>query len=307
MDADKAKRRFYVCLHCPKVNQWHMNQKYRMTAHVYKQHLATDKAPYYCNLCLFRSTTREALDSHVTSYRRHALAASLIRGPVDHQKYLVANRNPTMLAEGVDFRVATPEEVITRCPSRVDDPLDMDELIGAGDIGNSSGLISVQLTPEMLTRLLDAQAGTRVPIYDPTQPGYAPALSSASVGDRSAFRDVAPRNDGFTRTRGLSCTPSVSQEMYTATSLTVPTVPTVTCTPTAPRYCPTRISTPVLQIPPVGGMPITSGAECDATAGSSRDNRVVRALSTLSTPELNSKSILGTRQYCQSRTLGGSC
>ncbi|KAH3787839.1 hypothetical protein DPMN_165968 [Dreissena polymorpha] len=55
----------------------HINERYRMVYHVQKHHYALSEAPFYCSMCLYRCSTREALVKLVTDYRRHALMSAM--------------------------------------------------------------------------------------------------------------------------------------------------------------------------------------------------------------------------------------
>ncbi|KAH3868755.1 hypothetical protein DPMN_031907 [Dreissena polymorpha] len=55
----------------------YVNKRYRMADHVQKRHFALDQAQFYYSLCMFRLSSREALNEHVTDYRRHAVMAAM--------------------------------------------------------------------------------------------------------------------------------------------------------------------------------------------------------------------------------------
>ncbi|KAL4236976.1 ADP-ribosylation factor protein 1 [Mactra antiquata] len=54
---------------------------------------------------MFRCTSKEALDKHLTSYKRHALMA----GSSNNSNCLVINPNAKTISEGADFKVYSPE------------------------------------------------------------------------------------------------------------------------------------------------------------------------------------------------------
>ncbi|XP_045157822.2 uncharacterized protein LOC123524020 isoform X1 [Mercenaria mercenaria] len=174
--AEPRRGKTYVCLHCQAVGKTYVEVKYRLTAHVYKHHLALDKAPYYCTLCLMRCTTKSALINHVTKYSRHRLAAAEL-GATNDGRYLVENPRAAELVCGRDYREISPIEASklfrSNCRDSVEDFSDQEgeychepaQAVRAspavsslpGVSNSTSGLINVQLTPEMLSSLLKNQ------------------------------------------------------------------------------------------------------------------------------------------------------
>lgn len=65
-----------------------------------RHHLALDQVPFYCTLCTFKCSTRDALDKHVVGYKRQALIASFTGANINERRYLVENSNPGVLADG---------------------------------------------------------------------------------------------------------------------------------------------------------------------------------------------------------------
>ncbi|KAH3806547.1 hypothetical protein DPMN_134870 [Dreissena polymorpha] len=63
MDARRAKRRQFTCLHCVRTGTICVTEKYRMAVHIYKHNVTLDQSPFYCTLCMFRCTTKEALQN----------------------------------------------------------------------------------------------------------------------------------------------------------------------------------------------------------------------------------------------------
>ncbi|KAH3885430.1 hypothetical protein DPMN_009423 [Dreissena polymorpha] len=98
------KRPLFSCIHCKKNMTTYINERYRMVDHVQKHHFALSEAPFYCSMCLFRCSTREALVKHVTDYRRHALMSAM-QGGGDQSRFLIENPHPRVVKEGVDYEV----------------------------------------------------------------------------------------------------------------------------------------------------------------------------------------------------------
>ncbi|KAH3714785.1 hypothetical protein DPMN_057486 [Dreissena polymorpha] len=67
-----------------------------MVDHVQKHHFALSEAPFYCSFCLFRCSTREALEKHVIDYRRHALMSAM-QGGGDQSTFLIENPHPRVV------------------------------------------------------------------------------------------------------------------------------------------------------------------------------------------------------------------
>lgn len=174
MDVRKTKRRQFSCMYCVRAKRSHVAERYRMVAHIYKHHLALDQAPFYCTLCLFRCTTKDALDRHVVNYAKHATEAANIGG--DPGRFLGQNPNPRLIQEGIDFRLATAEE-LSRGSCK--DPLTLVDDEPVKDALSPDGLISVKLTPGMLADILNRHGpalnplqSQGVPGYDTLRPGY---------------------------------------------------------------------------------------------------------------------------------------
>lgn len=60
----------YQCLRChmPEV---YIAERSRVEAHLWKRHLPLDQAPYFCTLCLYRSTDYRSLANHIKSFQPH--------------------------------------------------------------------------------------------------------------------------------------------------------------------------------------------------------------------------------------------
>ena len=138
-----------------------------MVDHVQKHHFALSEAPFYCSMCLFRCSTREALVKHVTDYRRHALMSAM-QGGGDQSRFLIENPHPRVVKEGVDYEVTQQ---------------------GCSDSGD---LVSVKMTPQLLASLLNrgsnvsGEAVVPSPLaanlpYTPTRPEYNRCETSTAV------------------------------------------------------------------------------------------------------------------------------
>ncbi|KAH3851868.1 hypothetical protein DPMN_094355 [Dreissena polymorpha] len=118
-----------------------------MADHVLKHHFPLDQAPFYCSLCLFRCSSREALNKHVTDYKRHAVFAPM-QGGEDQSRYLIENTHPKEVQEGVDYELAVHETI---------------------DQGQGE-LVNVNMTPQVFANLFNGHGmstGTALP-YTPT-------------------------------------------------------------------------------------------------------------------------------------------
>ena len=193
---DNRRGKWYLCLHCQALGKTYVEVKYRMVAHVYKHHLALDKAPYYCTLCLLRCTTKSALLNHVSKYSRHRVARSKL-GQEDEHRFLVENKNPAILVPGVDFRELDHHEASRLVPSKC--PSDAGSVVSEADgtqlqvqaataansmQTNSNGLVSVQVTPEILAQLLNSKSspsfqGTNELLGQTSFIPYSPTPSSS--------------------------------------------------------------------------------------------------------------------------------
>ena len=145
MDARRTKRRQFTCLHCAKKGNIRVTEKYRMVDHIYKHHVALDDCPFYCTLCMFRCTTKEALQKHVTNYTKHTALAG---NNNDQTRFLRNNANPKPVSEGTDFREATQYETDHRV-IMISDSLMKDH----EEEKNNDGLVTIKVTPEILAQL----------------------------------------------------------------------------------------------------------------------------------------------------------
>ena len=86
----------YQCLYCrpPKV---YIQEKRRVEAHVYKHHIALERAPYYCKLCLFRCATQDELERHVLNFKIHRDRQSQQPADYDVQQDLLKSNDPYYL------------------------------------------------------------------------------------------------------------------------------------------------------------------------------------------------------------------
>jgi hypothetical protein len=197
---EKGKRRMFSCIVCETGPDGpYVAERYRVVEHIYKQHFAISETPFHCKLCQFRCTTKDALDKHVTCYKRHLLAAITTKGGVDLNRCLVVNPSPRPILDGVNIR-----EVTSRSGN---ESLANDDNVDVGELPSSqtSNLISIQLTPEQLTAFLNQQQKGPEPIleYDPQRPAMTrplvPTLApvakkmTSSTTTSSAFSCVPPR------------------------------------------------------------------------------------------------------------------
>ena len=240
--ADPTSRRgkMYTCLHCEAQGKTYVEVRYRIIAHVYKHHLALDKAPFYCTLCLMRCTTKSALVNHVTKYSRHRLSLTQL-GQVDSKRFLVENPRPAILVPGTDFRELTDEEssklVPPKCP---DTPLSSTGSLSCSSLpyqtnpvsslqANDGGLINVQVTPEMLSQLLSSKStSTTQSICQPSKENdfiaYSPAPSTnvptyipTPIASSTSFQTI--------QVPQLSTFPSCHAKTSTVTSATFQLLP----------------------------------------------------------------------------------
>ena len=179
-DRMTKKGKLYSCLHCEKSGKSYREARYRVVGHILKHHRSLDQTPYYCSLCMFRCTTSDALRKHVTGYKRHELMA---QGDVsDSSRYLVENPTVKAICEGADYRVLTlreqysstvqeedPLNIVDECLLSEFDALDEPMLATAQPaqhLPNSTGqpgdqqLVTVQVTPDMLSQLLQPKPAT---------------------------------------------------------------------------------------------------------------------------------------------------
>ena len=145
------KRPLFSCIHCKRNRTSFVNERYRMTDHVKKHHFPLNQAPFYCSLCLFRCSSREALNKHVTDYKRHAVLAAM-QGGGDQSRYLIENAHPKDVQEGDDYKLAAHE---------------------TSDQGQDE-LVNVKMTPQVFANLFKGpgmSTGTALP-YTPTRPEF---------------------------------------------------------------------------------------------------------------------------------------
>ena len=108
---ERAKKRgkAWQCLRCHYRDQkrW-VDIKCRVEDHVMKMHLALEKVPFYCKLCLFRCQRKDQLVTHVTKYKRHVDMAAK-SNIIDHSPCLVQNAKPHVMGP-LDYKPLTAEE-----------------------------------------------------------------------------------------------------------------------------------------------------------------------------------------------------
>lgn len=101
--------RAYQCLRCMgRDGKQVIGRKQRVEEHILKTHLSLDQVPYYCRLCLFRSTSKHHLLSHVAGYKPHARMV-LEKGITDSSPCLVQNPRPYVMGSD-DFVVYSKED-----------------------------------------------------------------------------------------------------------------------------------------------------------------------------------------------------
>ncbi|KAH3874898.1 hypothetical protein DPMN_038155 [Dreissena polymorpha] len=182
MEARRTKRRQFTCLHCAKKGNIRVTEKYRMVDHIYKHHVALDDCPFYCTLCMFRCTTKEALQKHVTNYTKHTALAGNNKDPT---RFLRNNANPKPVSEGTDFREATQYETDHRV-IMISDSLMSDH----EEEENNDGLVTIKVTPEILAQLSFLK---KVQEYDPCNPGMGDLLSSGTHRQTSSAAVAPPQ------------------------------------------------------------------------------------------------------------------
>ena len=106
----QARGRAYKCLNCG-----HVNEKRRVISHIYKEHVGLDEAPFYCKVCLFRSSDEESLRRHVRPdvYPAHHQRMTDIRiqGTIlEPHQILMRSLKPNHLEEGLDYLRLTAKE-----------------------------------------------------------------------------------------------------------------------------------------------------------------------------------------------------
>lgn len=228
---DKSRRKTYTCVHCSKNGANYTGERYRVIDHIQKHHLALDQVPFYCTLCMFRCSTRDALEKHVVGYKRHTLIASTTGASVNERRYLVENNNPRVLTEGMDLKLVESADPGLSTPLPVNQPIVS---------SNSQQLINVQVTPEMLARLL-GQPARPTEEYDPMFPeigDYIPTPAKKRASDQLSTSQVS---------QTAACTPVSAFRPVALPSRTV----TSTCAFTEPSSQPVKpgsstLSTPLL-------------------------------------------------------------
>ena len=108
----KKKGRVYLCLKClHKTGKERVDVKYRMEAHIIKDHLRRDEVPYYCSLCQFRCTKFKDLNDHLMRYKRHSVIA--VQSKVDPMDTSCLKTNAEAYTIGPrDYLMLSKEESI---------------------------------------------------------------------------------------------------------------------------------------------------------------------------------------------------
>lgn len=266
MDARRG-RRLYTCLHCERGQRLHVSERYRMTIHVYRDHLPLDQAPFFCSLCQFRCMTMRVLEKHALQ-PKHVSDAQARGG--EARRFLGQNHSPKQVMEGVDFRLATGPEVSRRGVSLQEDIVspEEEELEGAEQ---GQGLINISVTPQMLAELLGKKPGVQssvlseknllqVPAYDPFQPGFARPCVSVGQPRSTTINDGDLLNLGFSGGSPFIPIKPVSTPAATVPAFTTASLPL--CASPASQYMPSfgdsLIHTGVDPVPNLQSKPATS-------------------------------------------------
>ena len=94
----KHKGRANSCVRCSRTGKSYIDVKSRVENHIYKYHLALDQCPFYCTLCLFRSSEKASLQQHVHTYNRHRQEAKKM-GITDSTPYLQESPSPYIIGD----------------------------------------------------------------------------------------------------------------------------------------------------------------------------------------------------------------
>ena len=112
-DIDRAKKRgrAYLCTACYHKSDRQtrkIDEKGRLEDHILKTHVAPERWPFFCTLCLFRCTRREQLTHHVDNYQRHLDMASAPQLK-NSFPWLAESPNPYKISE-FDYAKLSQEE-----------------------------------------------------------------------------------------------------------------------------------------------------------------------------------------------------
>lgn len=229
-----------------------------------KHHLALDQAAFYCNLCMFRCTTREQLDKHVTSYKRHILMASTL-GTTDVRRCLIQNPNPKPIVEGIDYNAAVVEDQGRPMIPRLDGSLQPQVSVSSGV--NSQGLVTVQLPPAVLADLL-SPVHSRT--HTPTQPSFPHTAPLQYDPLRPSYTGTCIQEDPFQKIYATPVCSSRSESLLPSTLSTNTSAIDPVTTQTVMSSC-----TPSLRLPE-----LSTNIQTNTPAVKPSIN-----LSTLNTPE----------------------
>lgn len=172
-------------MQCGGAGASYVGERYRVVDHVMKHHMALDQTPFYCKLCMFRCTTLDQLDRHVTSYKRHVTMAAMPEYQGDASRYLVRNSNARPIKEGIDFRPLTEEE------HQQFRPTENMASTSTPSQSNPEELVTVKLPPSVLASLLSS-TGTNLKAQTPLAPPvnqYDPARPSLTEPVDTDFMD----------------------------------------------------------------------------------------------------------------------
>ena len=96
--------RAYQCKKC-----CYIGERKRTEGHIYKHHISLEEAPFYCTLCLFRSTKQEDLVKHVKNFLPH-LHQKKTRSIKDEAVYLKRSQKPYYLKLNEDIAMLSKEQ-----------------------------------------------------------------------------------------------------------------------------------------------------------------------------------------------------
>ena len=98
-DAISKRGLVWQCMQC----DFAAEKRYAIN-HVYVYHKTTDETPYHCSLCNFKSMDLKSLQAHVWRYQAHKKAKEQSgKSNVDDKVFLVENKAPTRIMEGIDI------------------------------------------------------------------------------------------------------------------------------------------------------------------------------------------------------------
>ena len=155
IDSGKKRGRAYLCTACYYKSDRQtrkIDEKGRIEDHILKTHVAPERWPFFCTLCLFRCTRREQLTHHVDNYQRHMDMAS------PHQiknslSWLVESPNPYKISE-LDCAKLSQEEslqfYLQRHEAKLDKGNASSNLINSALRRMSEGTLEDDISQELL-------------------------------------------------------------------------------------------------------------------------------------------------------------